>query len=64
MRDFDAATIAVLIWFSLSSSVAKADITGVASKVVDGDTLYVCDKRVCEKIRLCGINVLPFQFGA
>ena len=33
-----------------------ADIIGVASRIVDGDTLYVCDDTVCENIRLCGID--------
>ena len=31
-------------------------IEGVASRIVDGDTLYVCNQTVCEKVRLCGID--------
>ena len=33
-----------------------ADIIGRADKVVDGDTLWVCDQTACHKIRLCGID--------
>lgn len=33
-----------------------SEIMGTAGRVVDGDTLYVCDERLCEKIRICGIN--------
>jgi hypothetical protein len=33
-----------------------ADISGHVSKVVDGDTLVVCDDRICEKVRLCGVD--------
>ena len=40
----------------LASTAQAKDITGIASKVVDGDTLYVCNESVCEKIRLCGID--------
>jgi endonuclease YncB( thermonuclease family) len=32
------------------------EIVGTVGRVVDGDTLYVCDERLCEKIRICGIN--------
>jgi endonuclease YncB( thermonuclease family) len=39
-----------------NGSVVGSSIVGVASKVVDGDTLYVCDEKLCKKIRLCGIN--------
>ena len=49
----------VLVGLSLlagGQSAFAADITGVVSRIVDGDTLYVCTDVLCEKIRLCGIN--------
>jgi endonuclease YncB( thermonuclease family) len=33
-----------------------AGIIGTADKVVDGDTLWVCDQAACHKIRVCGID--------
>lgn len=50
-----AGLFCCILTLGSSHSVAK-DIIGTASRIVDGDTLYVCDKAVCEKIRLCGIN--------
>ena len=32
-----------------SSHAVSKNIVGVASKIVDGDTLYVCDESACEK---------------
>ena len=29
---------------------------GIPGKIIDGDTLFVCDTSTCQKIRLCGIN--------
>lgn len=49
------AAVAVAL-FHLPDGAAAKDIVGKASKVVDGDTLYVCDATLCEKIRICGIN--------
>ena len=34
----------------------SADIAGTAGKVVDGDTLWVCDRSACTKVRLCGMD--------
>lgn len=33
-----------------------ADIVGLPGKISDGDTLYVCDAKLCHKIRICGID--------
>jgi endonuclease YncB( thermonuclease family) len=33
-----------------------AELVGSVDKIVDGDTFWVCDQAVCQKIRLCGID--------
>jgi endonuclease YncB( thermonuclease family) len=38
------------------SPALAQEIIGEAGKVVDGDTMYVCDTIACHKIRLCGID--------
>ena len=40
----------------VAGSANAADITGTPGKIVDGDTLWVCDQTACHKIRLCGID--------
>jgi endonuclease YncB( thermonuclease family) len=42
--------------YLLAFTAQVKDFTGIASKIVDGDTLYVCNESVCEKVRLCGID--------
>ena len=42
--------------FAAIGCACAADLTGKAGKVVDGDTLWVCDRSACHKIRLCGID--------
>ena len=48
------AMAGLFLWFA--PGTWAADIEGTASRIVDGDTLYVCNQTVCEKIRLCGID--------
>lgn len=33
-----------------------AEYVGSVNKIVDGDTFWLCDATVCNKIRLCGVN--------
>jgi endonuclease YncB( thermonuclease family) len=37
-------------------AVRAAEFVGGAGKVVDGDTLWVCNNFECQKFRICGIN--------
>lgn len=46
---------AVVLMLSISVAYAGPK-TGTAGKVIDGDTLWVCDKDKCRKIRLCGVD--------
>ncbi len=39
-----------------ASIALAAEAKGTASKVVDGDTLWVCSHSACIKVRLCGID--------
>lgn len=49
--------LGLIVVFSLAVSPADAGhISGTAGKIVDGDTLWVCDASACHKIRLCGID--------
>jgi endonuclease YncB( thermonuclease family) len=47
--------IVVVACYTVGTAMAT-EIVGTVGRVVDGDTLYVCDERLCEKIRICGIN--------
>ena len=49
------AFVILLLPFSISLAYSE-EIVGETGKVVDGDTLYVCDADACHKIRLCGID--------
>jgi endonuclease YncB( thermonuclease family) len=51
-----ACAPALAAFYTLLNTATASDIVGTAPKVIDGDTLYVCDERFCEKIRICGIN--------
>lgn len=52
-----AAILTVLIATLLFvTSVRAAEFSGSAGKVVDGDTLWVCNNFECQKFRICGIN--------
>ena len=42
--------------FPGASIALAAETKGTASKVVDGDTLWICSHSACTKVRLCGIN--------
>ncbi len=48
--------LALLAAFLLAGPATAADTTGTPDKIVDGDTLWVCDQSTCRKIRLCGID--------
>ena len=48
--------LALLAACLLAGPANAADITGTPGKIVDGDTLWVCDQSACHKIRLCGID--------
>ena len=49
--------IFVLAILSGSTAIGLADeLIGTPGKIVDGDTLYVCDATACHKVRLCGID--------
>lgn len=32
------------------------ELTGTASRIIDGDTLAICNDVACHKVRLCGID--------
>ncbi len=50
-------TIGLAVVLSFAASRANAgNITGTADKIVDDDTLWICDQSACHKIRLCGID--------
>ena len=48
--------LAFLAAFLLAGPAGAVDITGTPGKIVDGDTLWICDQSACNKIRLCGID--------
>jgi endonuclease YncB( thermonuclease family) len=50
------AALGTMMLFPHPCTTAAKEIAGVASRVIDGDTLYICDAALCEKIRICGIN--------
>jgi endonuclease YncB( thermonuclease family) len=52
---FGIGIVVLVACFAFDTAVAS-EIIGTVGRVVDGDTLYVCDERLCEKIRICGIN--------
>ena len=47
---------ALLAAFLVGGPANAAEITGTPGKIVDGDTLWLCDQTACHKIRLCGID--------
>jgi endonuclease YncB( thermonuclease family) len=49
------AILACLIFAPLNVPV-RAELSGAAGKIVDGDTLWVCNDLECQKFRICGIN--------
>ena len=52
-----SAVVFVAALASPGASIAlAAEAKGTASKVVDGDTLWVCSHSACIKVRLCGID--------
>ena len=46
--------VATLIFVTLDARALE--LYGTADRIVDGDTLWVCDQAACHKIRLCGVN--------
>ncbi len=50
--------LCLLYIFFISATGVRASegITGQHGTVIDGDTFFVCDKNVCTRIRLCGID--------
>lgn len=52
-----ARLIATMVGFViLPATVGAAELTGTIDKIVDGDTLWLCEEKACHKIRLCGID--------
>ena len=52
-----SAVVFVAALASPGASIAlAAEVKGTASRVVDGDTLWICSHSACTKVRLCGIN--------
>ena len=49
------AHLAVLVAVATVTAHAT-EFSGSVDKIVDGDTLWVCDESACHKIRVCGIN--------
>ena len=47
--------LAVPVMLAVATAHA-AEFSGSVDKVVDGDTLWVCDATACHKIRVCGIS--------
>jgi endonuclease YncB( thermonuclease family) len=39
-----------------TATAHAAEFSGSVDKIVDGDTLWVCDATACHKIRICGID--------
>jgi endonuclease YncB( thermonuclease family) len=56
LKSFISSCVAGALFFVLAAYGASSEIIGTAGKVVDGDTLWVCDQTSCHKIRLCGIE--------
>ena len=50
------SVLAIIIALSLYAETSYADLIGTVPKIYDGDTFALCDKNVCHRIRLCGIN--------
>jgi endonuclease YncB( thermonuclease family) len=49
--------LALLVGLCLATGVASAaEYSGSVDRIVDGDTLWLCDATACHKIRVCGIN--------
>jgi endonuclease YncB( thermonuclease family) len=46
----------IVIFAAWTTAAHAAEFIGSVSKVVDGDTLWVCDAAACTKIRICGID--------
>jgi len=54
---FHRLLIGVALLVVLATATAHAaEFSGSVDKIVDGDTLWVCDARACHKIRICGID--------
>ena len=56
MIDLRTLAIAFSLLVMSGGQAASGDIIGTAAKILDGDTLWVCDQTACHKIRLCGID--------
>ena len=55
-KDRLSKVLALLAACLLAGSANAAEITGTPGKIVDGDTLWICDQSACHKIRLCGVD--------
>jgi len=56
-RGFHRLLIGVALLVVLATATAHAaEFSGSVDKIVDGDTLWVCDESACHKIRICGID--------
>lgn len=51
---FVIAVTAMTVWSVVGAFAAE--YRGTADHITDGDTLWVCDRGACTKIRLCGID--------
>jgi endonuclease YncB( thermonuclease family) len=54
MRYLDVLLTAVAML--LMNGTANAELLGTVPKIYDGDTFALCDKNICNRIRICGIN--------
>jgi endonuclease YncB( thermonuclease family) len=48
--------VAIILAVLFGYSVRAAELAGTVDKVVDGDTLWLCDSTACHKVRVCGID--------
>ena len=55
-REQMLATFAALSVCWVIGSAQSAELAGSVTRIVDGDTFWVCDQNACHKIRICGVN--------
>ncbi len=52
-----ALFLAVHAMLAIATATSHAaEFSGLVDKIIDGDTLWVCEATACHKIRVCGIN--------
>jgi endonuclease YncB( thermonuclease family) len=55
-RLFHRLVMGIFLLVVPTATAHAAEFSGSVDKIVDGDTLWVCDATACHKIRICGID--------